>query len=423
MSKVVTDVLRRHPDAPRAGPRGHLGNTLCRCSALIVPCQKTCVRIGIIDPTALGGAINGGLPSIGIARLRCKPGQAFVTLQALRELSAPVTELSALPDSRAERAYRWACECLGMADANIAPASADASFRRYFRLTTDGHSWILMDAPPEQEDCAPFLRVASLMHDAGLHVPAVLAEDLGQGFLLLDDLGTRTYLDVINDGNADALFADAIRTLVAWQCASQADVLPDYDRPLLSRELQLFPEWYMRRHLGLTLNADELAGLDEAFDRLIVAAMAQPKVYVHRDYMPRNLMVSQPNPGVLDFQDAVYGPLAYDPISLFKDAFLSWPAERVDHWLQDYHRCAASAGLPMPEWSTFRRDCDWIGLQRHLKVLGIFARIHYRDGKPKYLSDTPRFVRYVMDVLPRYKELATLLEIFERYVLPRVDAS
>lgn len=334
-----------------------------------------------------------------------------------------MTDSAAASDPRAHQARHWAQQALGLSATAFAPASADASFRRYFRLRDGARSWIVMDAPPAQEDCRPFLRVAALMRDAGLHVPTVLAQDLQQGYLLLDDLGDRTYLDGLDDGNADALFADAIAALVAWQAASRPGVLPEYDAPTLRRELQLFPEWYLLRHLGVALTADERAVLEAQFELLVQAALAQPRVFVHRDYMPRNLMLSTPNPGVLDFQDALYGPLAYDPICLFKDAFLSWPAARVDGWLRQYHAAAVAAGLPVPAWPQFRRDCDWIGLQRHLKVLGIFARICHRDGKPKYLGDTPRFVGYVTDVLPRYPLLAPLAALFRRHVLPRLAAA
>jgi len=311
-------------------------------------------------------------------------------------------------DPRAAQAFAWALGALGLATAEFAPASADASFRRYFRIAAGGRSWIVMDAPPQLEDCRPFLRVGELLRQAGVHVPAIHAQDLGAGFLLLSDLGRQTYLEVIGEANADAMFDRAIAALVAWQSASRPGVLPEYDEALLRRELQLFPDWYLGRHLGVTLPAPRRQQLEQVFEQLVAAALAQPRVYVHRDYMPRNLMVSVPDPGVLDFQDAVYGPLAYDPICLFKDAFLSWPAERIEQWLARYHEHAAAAGLPVPPWQQFRRDCDWIGVQRHLKVLGIFARLTHRDGKPKYVADTPRFVRYVLEVAPRYPELAPL---------------
>jgi aminoglycoside/choline kinase family phosphotransferase len=325
-------------------------------------------------------------------------------------------------DARASQARDWACAVLDRTAADFAPASADASFRRYFRLSADNGSWIVMDAPPQNEDCAPFIRIAALMRAAGLHVPDVLAQDLERGFLLLSDLGRQTYLDVLNEDNADALFADAIDALVRWQRASRPDVLPAYDAALLQRELDLFPDWYLARHLSVSFDAAAQRQWQTVCERLIAAALAQPQVYVHRDYMPRNLMPSVPNPGVLDFQDAVCGPLAYDPICLFRDAFISWPAERVEGWLRRYWTQATAAGVPVPAWPDFRRDADWIGAQRHLKVLGIFARINYRDGKPRYLADTPRFVRYVMAVAPQYPALAPLVDLFERYVLPRVAA-
>jgi aminoglycoside/choline kinase family phosphotransferase len=323
-------------------------------------------------------------------------------------------------DARADQAYAWACGALQLQRAEFALASADASFRRYFRIYSGSSSWIVMDAPPQHCDCRPFIQIAGLLRQAGLHVPAVLAQDLDTGFLLLSDLGTQTYLDVLDESNAETLFEPAIDALIAWQRSSRPGVLPDYDEALLRREVNLFPEWYLQRHLGLQLSAAEQQGLDAVFSRLVAAALAQPRVFVHRDFMPRNLMLSRPNPGVLDFQDAVYGPLAYDPICLFKDAFLSWPAARVEWGLRTYHQRAAAAGLPVPPWPQFRRDCDWTGLHRHLKVLGIFARLTYRDAKPRYVTDTPRFVRYAMEEAAPYPELAPLLALFEQHVMPRV---
>ena len=326
-------------------------------------------------------------------------------------------------DPRAEEAQRWARTQLGLTTVDFAPASADASFRRYFRIVAGRRSWIVMDAPPEREDCRPFVAVAALLREAGVHVPRVLAEDLPRGYLLLDDLGRRTYLDVLTPDNADALFAAAIDALIAWQRASRAGVLPAYDRPLLQRELDLFPDWYLARHLGVVLDDEDRAAWTQVSERLIAAALAQPQVYVHRDYMPRNLMLSEPNPGVLDFQDAVTGPIAYDPICLFKDAFLSWPETRVDGWLREYHARATAAGLPVPAWAQFRRDADWIGLHRHLKVAGVFARISHRDGKPKYVADTPRFLRYIAQIAPRYPELAALPALFAKHGLDAVAAT
>ncbi|HEX2826421.1 MAG TPA: phosphotransferase [Burkholderiales bacterium] len=312
---------------------------------------------------------------------------------------------------------RWVRAALGAGDATLERASEDASFRRYFRVRANGSTWIAMDAPPEREDCTPFVKVAGLMLDAGMHVPEVLAQDLGRGYLLLTDLGTTTYLRAIDESNADALFGDAIDTLISWQLASRPGVLPQYDRALLARELELFPEWYLGRHLGRVPEGAARALLDRVFGRLVDAALAQPQVYVHRDYMPRNLMLSTPNPGVIDFQDAVYGPITYDVVSLFRDAFLSWAEERVLDWTVRYWERAKRAGLPVnADFAAFYRDFEWMGLQRHIKVLGIFARIRYRDGKPGYLDDAPRFLRYARDVAERYaelQELVTLLDAIE----------
>lgn len=280
-----------------------------------------------------------------------------------------------------------------------------------------------MDAPPAQEDCRPFVTIAGLLDQAGVHVPRIIAQDLERGFLLLSDLGRQTYLDVLTEANADALFEPAIDALIAWQRASRPGVLPEYDEALLRRELALFPDWYLARHLNLTLTGAALASWQQLCDRLVENALAQPRVYVHRDYMPRNLMLSTPNPGVLDFQDAVYGPIAYDPICLFKDAFLSWPEARVETWLRRYHERAAAAGLPVPAWPQFQRDAALIGLQRHLKVLGIFARINYRDGKPKYLADTPRFLRYAQTAAQAEPMLAPLAQLLEQEILPRAGVT
>jgi aminoglycoside/choline kinase family phosphotransferase len=324
---------------------------------------------------------------------------------------------------RLELLRAWVRTQPGFEDSQVELASGDASFRRYFRAHAGNKSVIAMDAPPDKEDCRPFVRVAALLREAHLHAPEVLAQDLRQGFLLLTDLGTRTYLDVLTADNADALFYDAIDALVRWQRASRHDVLAPYDEPLLRRELNLFTEWYLPRHLGVSLDKESQALWDRTCALLVESALRQPQVYVHRDYMPRNLMVSDPNPGILDFQDAVCGPITYDVASLFKDAFISWPEERVTGWAGCYWEAARSSGLPVHDtFLDFKRAFDWMGLQRHLKVLGIFARLTYRDGKASYIRDTPRFVRYVMSVAPRYAELAPLVSLFERHVLPNVSA-
>ena len=298
---------------------------------------------------------------------------------------------------------------------SLAPASADASFRRYFRVTLPDSTLIVMDAPPEQENCRPFIQVATLMAAAGLNVPAVLAQDLDLGFLLLSDLGSTTYLAALNDDNADELFRDATDALIRWQAASRAGTLPAYDETLLRRELDLFPQWYVRRHLNIELDTQQQQSLETVFSMILANNLSQPRTYVHRDYMPRNLMVSEPNPGVLDFQDAVYGPITYDVASLFKDAFISWEEQRVLDWTIRYWERARAAGLPVKDdFGEFYRDFEWMGLQRHLKVLGIFARICHRDGKPAYVRDTPRFLGYVRAVSERYASLAPLLRLLDQ---------
>ncbi|HEX5844370.1 MAG TPA: phosphotransferase [Pseudomonas sp.] len=296
-----------------------------------------------------------------------------------------------------------------MPAATLTPASSDASFRRYFRWQGAGRSLIVMDAPPPQENCAPFVTIAGLLAEAAINVPQILAADLERGFLLLNDLGRQTYLDVINPDNAGQLFADALQALLAFQQLPMDRALPSYDDALLRRELQLFPEWYVQRHLGVELSPKQQAAWQRVSQLLIDSALAQPKVLVHRDYMPRNLMLSEPNPGVLDFQDAVYGPVTYDVTSLFKDAFLSWPEARVRAWLEDYWRQARAVGIPVQaELEEFLRASDLMGVQRHLKVIGIFARICHRDGKPKYLGDVPRFFAYIDAVVARRPELVEL---------------
>jgi len=318
-------------------------------------------------------------------------------------------------DPRRSNLERWIATQFRGARFTLAPASEDASFRRYFRATfEDGRTMIAMDAPPDKEDCRPFIHVAALLKEAGVHAPQVQAQDLDAGFLLLSDLGTRTYLAELNETSADRLFADATDALIAWQRASRPGELPPYDEALLRRELNLFPEWYVKRHRGIELNSTQAHALESVFAQLVKSALAQPTVYVHRDYMPRNLMVCDPNPGVLDFQDAVMGPITYDVVSLMRDAFLSWDEERVLDWTVRYWQKAKSAGLPVDaDFGQFWRAFEWMGLQRHLKVLGIFARINYRDGKPRYLGDTPRFVAYARPVAKRYRDLAPLLKLLD----------
>jgi len=294
-------------------------------------------------------------------------------------------------------------------EGSLTAASSDASFRRYFRWQGDGRSFVIMDAPPPQENCRPFVDIDHLLASAGVHVPVIYAQDLERGFLLLGDLGHQTYLDIIDADNADALFADAIDALLAFQRLPMSAPLPSYDVALLRREVELFPEWYVGRELGLAFTGAQQAIWQRMSQLLIDSALAQPKVLVHRDYMPRNLMRSEPNPGVLDFQDAVHGPVTYDITCLFKDAFVSWPQPRVEGWLRDYWHKAGEAGIPVQaDFEDFHRASDLMGVQRHLKVIGIFARICHRDGKPRYLSDVPRFFAYINEVISRRPELAEL---------------
>jgi len=334
----------------------------------------------------------------------------------------------------------------------IAPASADASFRRYFRATfTDGTTKVVMDAPPQHEDCKPFLHVAKLFEEAGTHVPHLYAQDLSQGFLLLSDLGNTTYLQALAVGNASQLYGAATDALIKIQLASRENELPPYDEALLRRELNLFPEWYVGKHLGVTLTAKQQAKLEEVFVRILANNLAQPCVYVHRDYHSRNLMYIEsplPNPldkttshpttlandaskslvipqageganeksnfqfspGILDFQDAVYGPITYDLASLFKDAYIKWEEEEIMDWLIRYWEKARKAGLPVREdFGEFYRDYEMMGVQRHIKVLGIFARLYHRDGKDGYLKDMPLVMDYLRRACERYIDLKPLL--------------
>jgi N-acetylmuramate 1-kinase len=340
-----------------------------------------------------------------------KPNNAF----AKKSDDQPHVAVESQDDARLLLLKDWLKRTLGHADFQLAPASADASFRRYFRITIANETRVVMDAPPVQEDCRPFIKIAAMMADAGLHVPAVLASDLTQGFLLLSDLGPQTYLDVLNEDNASTLFHDAGDALIKWQLASRPDTLPVYDAALLNKELSLFADWYVAKHLAVSLNGTQQETLRNMLDTIVAANLAQANVYVHRDFMPRNLMVSSPNPGVLDFQDAVYGPISYDIAALYKDAFISWDEERVLDGTIRYWEKARKAGLPVPaDFADFFRDVEWMGLQRHLKIIGIFARINYRDGKPQYLADTPRFVGYVRKVGERYAALFPLVRLFDQ---------
>ena len=304
----------------------------------------------------------------------------------------------------------------------LAPASADASFRRYFRVTFSDGTLIAMDAPPPQEDCAPFVHVAGLFAASGAHVPEILAQDLAQGFLLLSDLGSTTYLQALNGDadNTNRLYRDAVAALVKIQLASQGNVLPDYDETLLLRELNLFPDWYLDRHLHVVPGATQKAELERIFQRIVQNNLAQPRVFVHRDYHSRNLMVTTPNPGIIDFQDAVYGPITYDLVSLFKDAYISWGEERILDWLIRYWEQARKLGLPVAgDFADFYRDFEWMGVQRHIKVLGIFSRLNYRDGKSDYLAHLPLVEEYLRKACERYRELHPLLTLLDEWTVTK----
>jgi N-acetylmuramate 1-kinase len=335
-------------------------------------------------------------------------------------LGAPTARL---PLNRYDSLCAWAQSLFPGKSIELAPASSDASFRRYFRLQMAGEklTYIIMDAPPEHEDCGPFVRVAELFGAAGACVPQVLAQDLAQGFLLLSDLGASTFLSVLerDAARASALYVGALEALVRIQSASKPDVLPPYDEALLMREMQLFPDWYVARHRNTTLDAREATVVNAAFKRLTDASLAQAQVYVHRDYHSRNLMVDGPAApgeiGVLDFQDAVYGPVTYDLVSLLKDAYIEWDEPQVLDWAVRYWELARKAGVPVPsDFGIFYRDFEWMGLQRHLKVLGIFARLNYRDGKAQYLNDMPLVLKHVRAVCRRYDEFGPLLRVIER---------
>ena len=317
-------------------------------------------------------------------------------------------------DPRFEQLQTWLRTVAGIHNFEIAPASADASFRRYFRVRYDATSRIVMDAPPAQEDCHPYIHVSSLMAGIGLHVPVVLHQDLQQGFLLLTDLGERMYLPELNEQTVELLYADAMQALLRLQAHGPAD-LPPYDRGLLLNEMELFRQWYLQRHLAMQLSEHDNATIDAAYAHLAEAALQQPRVIVHRDYHSRNLMVSSPNPGILDFQDAVIGPITYDLVSLLRDCYIAWPRQQVEGWVRQYYLQAQAEGLlPDVSEAKFLTWFDLMGIQRHLKASGIFARLNYRDAKPGYLKDIPRTLGYVTEVGRDYPALKPFIDLVER---------
>jgi aminoglycoside/choline kinase family phosphotransferase len=328
--------------------------------------------------------------------------------------------MSAAQDVRLDLVASWLGVVLGSDRFTLAPASADASFRRYFRITPEeawrGHpTLIAMDAPPPMENCRPYVLVAKLLTDAGVNAPEVLAADLERGFLLLTDLGARTYLSALDASSAPALYSDAIDALIRWQAATRDTALPRiYDDALLMQELALFPDWYVARRLGRKLSPAQGRTLGDAFRLIVAHNLGEPRVYVHRDYHSRNLMVSEPNPGVLDFQDAVVGPITYDLVSLLRDAYITWDEEQQIDWAVRYWERARKRSLPVrSDFAEFWCDFEWMGVQRQLKVLGIFARLYYRDGKAAYLDDMPRVLAYLRGACARYGALAPLAALID----------
>ena len=324
-------------------------------------------------------------------------------------------------DDRQQQLGAWLNTVLQQANFSLTIASADASFRRYFRVNLVApylgfHTVIAMDAPPPQENCTPFVNIAKLFLDAGLNVPKLIAQDLTHGFLLLSDLGDDTYLSQLNSESAPKLYLDATNALIKLQIASKENVLPKYDEALLTREMQLFPDWYVSKHLNVSLTGEQQVILKNTFEVLNKNILSQGQVYVHRDFHSRNLMITKENnPGVLDFQDAVYGAISYDLVSLLKDAYISWEEEQIIDWAVRYWQPAKKAGLPVPDdFSEFYRDFEWMGAQRHIKVLGIFARLSHRDGKDGYLKDMPLVMIYLRKVCERYVELRPMLRLLNQ---------
>lgn len=322
---------------------------------------------------------------------------------------------------RLQALQRWITEDLGMLGAELKPASSDASFRRYFRVFWQDQTMIAMDAPPDKEDVKPFIHVAELLEGYGLHVPHIHQRNLDEGFLLLSDMGSTDYLSSLNDASVDDLYRDAIDAIARMQKGGAAGTidLPPYDNAVLQREMALFPEWFLQHHLQLTLSAEDQAMLQQACDVLAASALAQPVVVVHRDYHSRNLMYCPDNnPGVLDFQDALAGPISYDLVSLLRDCYIRWPLPRVQGWLAYFYQQLDTPGTDL---AGFERWFDLMGAQRHLKAIGIFARLNWRDGKPGYLGDIPRTLGYVRDVAAKYPELAALGAFIEQRVIPELN--
>jgi len=349
-------------------------------------------------------------------------------LRPFKHIPRRAAQGSHVLDKRYEALKVWVGLILSARHADIRPASADASFRRYFRVALAGESYIVMDAPPEREDTRPYVAIAQRFHALGLNVPRILEQDSENGFLLLSDLGDRLYLPRLGEATVERLYGDALGALIVLQTGTYSEnaagFLPDYDEALLRREMELFRDWYLGRHLGRTLTRSQGRALDRAFETLIASARAQPQVWVHRDYHSRNLLVTdRNNPGIVDFQDAVLGPVTYDLVSLLRDCYIAWPRARVEDWVKGYRALALQSGIPVGEDdSRFLAWFDLMGVQRHLKAAGIFARLYHRDGKPGYLPDIPRTLGYVLEVAARYAETEPLATLLHELRLPEALA-
>lgn len=318
-------------------------------------------------------------------------------------------------DMRLLQLKNWLEDQLGVRSLVIKPASEDASFRRYFRVWTDNATYVAMDAPPDKEDCVPFIDIAYRLRLNNINAPAIYARDLENGFLLLDDLGSTSYLSALDSRTVAALYGDALHTLLCMQKNIAADDLPAYNRRLLLQEMELFVEWFLHRHLQIKITEKLGCIIYDAFELLIASALEQPNVFVHRDFHSRNLMVcNNNNPGVLDFQDAVYGPITYDLVSLLRDCYISWPTHQVQKWLKLYYERLAEHHLVNVDFVKFERWFDWMGMQRHLKAIGIFARLNHRDGKPNFLKDIPRTWEYVAAVCKYYPDFMSFSELMAK---------
>ena len=356
----------------------------------------------------------------------CYLPNGLLILNTLRSISIASSAISA--DSRLDALKQWAARIDAVAGSDPVPASSDASFRRYFRLCVGDDSFIAMDAPPENEDCQPFLNVAAYLESMGLNAPRIIEVNLDEGFLLLSDLGSRQYLEELLDDRSSAgrLYGDALVALQAMQRHGAAfqGHLPPYDEKRLRSEMSLFHDWLCGTHLGLAFSDDDEQRWQACADMLVANALDQPQVFVHRDYHSRNLMVTaENNPGILDFQDAVEGPLTYDLVSLLKDCYVKWPAEQVWRWAQDFYGGLDESMRSLVDETQFRRYFELMGVQRHLKAAGIFCRLKHRDGKSGFIGDIPRTLSYIVDLGPRYPELGFLADLIEQRVLPGLEKS